>query len=64
MLLKDLLNNNCISFYDFGFQFARVVGSSVLMIVSVPYLTIVIFLVAAGAYFVQKFYLVRACFRP
>ncbi|KAF7354865.1 p-loop containing nucleoside triphosphate hydrolase protein [Mycena sanguinolenta] len=49
-----------ISFYDFGYQFMRLVGSGVLMIVSVPYLAAVVAVVVGIAYVVQKFYLSTA----
>ncbi|KAJ6612168.1 P-loop containing nucleoside triphosphate hydrolase protein [Mycena sp. CBHHK59/15] len=56
-ILDDLFP---ISFYDFGYQMMRLIGSAILMIVSVPYLTVVVALVAGMAYFVQKFYLTTA----
>ncbi|KAJ6516408.1 P-loop containing nucleoside triphosphate hydrolase protein [Mycena sanguinolenta] len=49
-----------ISFYDFGYQFMRLVGSAILMIVSVPYLAVVVAIVVGIAYVVQKFYLSTA----
>ncbi|KAJ7762735.1 P-loop containing nucleoside triphosphate hydrolase protein [Mycena maculata] len=49
-----------ISFYDFGYQLMRLIGSAILMIVSVPYLTAVVALVVGIAYLVQKFYLATA----
>jgi hypothetical protein len=55
-ILDDLFP---ISFYDFGYQLMRLVGSAVLMIVSVPYLAVVVAIVVGIAYLVQKFYLVR-----
>ncbi|KAJ6543922.1 P-loop containing nucleoside triphosphate hydrolase protein [Mycena capillaripes] len=56
-ILDDLFP---ISFYDFGYQLMRLVGSAVLMIVSVPYLAVVVAIVGAIAYLVQKFYLSTA----
>ncbi|KAJ7499429.1 P-loop containing nucleoside triphosphate hydrolase protein [Mycena latifolia] len=49
-----------ISFYDFGYQLMRMVGSAILMIVSVPYMALVVAIVIGIAYFVQKFYLATA----
>jgi ABC-type multidrug transport system fused ATPase/permease subunit len=54
-ILDDLFP---ISFYDFGYQLMRLVGSAILMIVSVPYLAVVVVIVVGIAYLVQKFYLV------
>ncbi|KAJ7667519.1 P-loop containing nucleoside triphosphate hydrolase protein [Mycena polygramma] len=56
-MLDDLFP---ISFYDFGYQLMRLVGSAVLMIISVPYLAAVVVIVVGVAYFVQKFYLLTA----
>ncbi|KAJ7179600.1 P-loop containing nucleoside triphosphate hydrolase protein [Mycena filopes] len=56
-ILDDLFP---ISFYDFGYQFMRLLGSAILMIVSVPYLAVVVALVIGLAYLVQKFYLTTA----
>ncbi|KAJ7896018.1 P-loop containing nucleoside triphosphate hydrolase protein [Mycena olivaceomarginata] len=56
-ILDDLFP---ISFYDFGYQLMRLVGSAILMIVSVPYLAVVVVIVVGIAYLVQKFYLVTA----
>ncbi|KAJ7047849.1 P-loop containing nucleoside triphosphate hydrolase protein [Mycena alexandri] len=56
-ILDDLFP---ISFYDFGYQLMRLLGSAILMIVSVPYLAVVVVLVMGVAYFVQKFYLATA----
>ncbi|KAJ7283270.1 P-loop containing nucleoside triphosphate hydrolase protein [Mycena rebaudengoi] len=49
-----------ISFYDFSYQMMRLIGSAILMVVSVPYLAIVVVLVVGVAYLVQKFYLATA----
>ncbi|KAJ7477237.1 P-loop containing nucleoside triphosphate hydrolase protein [Mycena galericulata] len=49
-----------ISFYDFGYQLMRLIGSAILMIVSVPYLAAVVAIVVIIAYVVQKFYLATA----
>ncbi|KAF7330867.1 P-loop containing nucleoside triphosphate hydrolase protein [Mycena venus] len=56
-ILDDLFP---ISFYDFGYQLMRLVGSAILMIVSVPYLAVVVAIVVGIAYLVQKFYLSTA----
>ncbi|KAJ7727914.1 P-loop containing nucleoside triphosphate hydrolase protein [Mycena metata] len=56
-ILDDLFP---ISFYDFGYQLMRLLGSAILMIVSVPYLAVVVVLVMGVAYVVQKFYLATA----
>ncbi|KAJ7122933.1 P-loop containing nucleoside triphosphate hydrolase protein [Mycena epipterygia] len=49
-----------ISFYDFGYQLMRVVGSAILMVISVPYLAVVVAIVVGTSYLVQKFYLATA----
>ncbi|KAF8211651.1 P-loop containing nucleoside triphosphate hydrolase protein [Mycena galopus ATCC 62051] len=49
-----------ISFYDFGYQLMRLIGSAILMIVSVPYLAAVVVIVVGIAYIVQKNYLSTA----
>ncbi|KAF8146938.1 P-loop containing nucleoside triphosphate hydrolase protein [Mycena galopus ATCC 62051] len=49
-----------LRFYDFGYQLMGLIGSALLMIVSVPYLAVVVAIVVGIAYLVQKFYLSTA----
>lgn len=48
-----------LAMHDFGYEATRMIGSAILMIVSVPYLTIVVAFTLVLVYIIQKFYLVR-----
>ena len=49
-----------LAMHDFGYESTRMIGSAILMIVSVPYLAIVVAFTLVLVYAIQKFYLVRA----
>ncbi|KAH9915163.1 P-loop containing nucleoside triphosphate hydrolase protein [Epithele typhae] len=46
-----------LAMHDFGYESTRMVGSAILMIVSVPYLAIVVAAMLVLVYVIQKFYL-------
>ncbi|TBU48077.1 P-loop containing nucleoside triphosphate hydrolase protein [Dichomitus squalens] len=46
-----------LAMHDFGYESTRMIGSAVLMIVSVPYLAIVVAFMLVLVYVIQKFYL-------
>ncbi|KAI0667969.1 P-loop containing nucleoside triphosphate hydrolase protein [Trametes maxima] len=46
-----------LAMHDFGYEATRMIGSAVLMIVSVPYLAIVVAFMLVVVYVIQKFYL-------
>ncbi|KAJ6498330.1 P-loop containing nucleoside triphosphate hydrolase protein [Mycena vulgaris] len=57
---QDFLNIDSqfpLAMYECGYQGMSVIASSVLMVVSVPYLAVVIFVVGVVFFFVQRFYL-------
>ncbi|KAI0752923.1 P-loop containing nucleoside triphosphate hydrolase protein [Daedaleopsis nitida] len=46
-----------LAMHDFGYEATRMIGSAILMIVSVPYLAIVVAFMLVLVYVIQKFYL-------
>ena len=52
-----------LAMHDFAYESTRMVGSAILMIVSVPYLAIVVVFTLGLVYVIQKFYLV-SCTEP